>query len=139
MKVKSVVPTPTALNWAKLLEEDQVTFGTVESAKKKNIFPNRLAWVPEHPGVGALAVFQSQEDFAIGKAGLDYILNAQRDGRIQEGYVLLLGKSGPPYVYVNSAPAAEVAEALAEEPLRDGKWGAFRWVASELIPKCEPF
>ena len=128
-----------SINWKSLVAEGKLTIGSVEEAMAKNIFPNRLAWVPEQPSVGAIVAFQSTDDFAIGQESLSYIAKSLREGRIREGYVLLLRKQGTGYTLVRCATVEQVSVALAGRPPRDGKWGPFWWVPAELTPELAPF
>jgi hypothetical protein len=71
---------------------------------------------------------QSETDFALGKAGLDYVVKAKAEGRIDEGYVLLLRKHGNQIEYVDSAPVEVAAKVVSEMSPRSGKWGEFWWL-----------
>ena len=102
------------------------SYRLVEEAIAKNIFPNRLAWVPEQPSVGAIVAFQSQDDFAIGQAALSYITEAMREGRIQHGYVLFVRRQGTAYALVRYATVDQIGRTRWEATAR---WevGAFWW------------
>ena len=53
--------------------KEAVANGKLKVAQPKGIYPNLLAWIDGNPRVGAVVVFQSESDFALGKAGLDYV------------------------------------------------------------------
>ena len=97
------------------------------------MYPNRLGWLQDNPRIGALIVFQSESDFALGKSGFDHILKAKAEGRIDEGHVLLLRANGSARPqFINSAPVEKIAAMLRNEVPREGKWGPFWWLQAGL-------
>jgi hypothetical protein len=118
--------------WKEAIESGSLKISPTHVAQAKNIYPNALAWVDGHPRVGAIVVFQSESDFALGKAGLDYVTQAKAEGRLDEAYVVLLRKLGNRYEYVNCAPVEAVAKVVNEFPARAGSWGEFWWLPAGI-------
>ena len=121
------------LEWKKILESDDLRLCSIEEAQAKKVYPNRLAWLATQPKIGAVAVFQSQgADFALGSAGLDYIVDAVREQRIEKGFVLLLRKDiVGKLTFVNAAAVEEVKAALQNNRQMEGKWGAYWWLPAD--------
>ena len=115
-----------------LVESGKLEISPTQAAQAKGIYPNALAWVDGNPRIGAIVVFQSDNDFALGKAGLDYLTRAKAEGRLDEGQVSLLRKHGGRYEYVNAAPVEAVTKVVAEMPARGGQWGEFWWLPAEI-------
>jgi hypothetical protein len=117
--------------------KDAIANGTLKIipttlAQSKGIYPNTIAHIDGHPRVGAVVVFQSDADFALGKAGLDYVTAAKAEGRLDEGWVLLLRRKGNAFEFVNAAPLEVVAGVVANTPSRMGQWGEFWWLPAEI-------
>jgi hypothetical protein len=69
--------------WKIAIENGLLKLSTTQVAQAKSIYPNLLAWIDGRPRVGAIVAFQSETDFALGKAGLDYVTCAKAEGRCQ--------------------------------------------------------
>jgi hypothetical protein len=111
----------------------------------ENIFQDasfRSSSTPSYPNriygngkTGAVVVVQGKHgtDFALGVAGLDYVIKAEAEGRIEEAYVVLAKTNGGSVpAYVASAPAKAVAERLRSIAPRDGKFGPYHWITETL-------
>jgi hypothetical protein len=99
-------------------------------------FPNMLARLDE---VGAVIAIRRDgrrgEDFALGVAGLDYILKAEDEGRIATAYVVLAREVANGRAFVACEKAREVQDRLRGiSPRRDGRFGPYYWVTAELKP-----
>jgi hypothetical protein len=117
--------------------KDAIANGTLKItptsvAQANGIYPNTLAVIDGHPKVGAIVVFQSDTDFALGKAGLDYMTLAKAEGRLDEAWVLFLRKVGNRFEFVNVAPAETIAKIVNGLVTRSGQWGEFWWLPPEL-------
>jgi hypothetical protein len=98
------------------------------------IHPNQL-WHNNNTNAGALVVTKSSkyEEYAVSKAGIDYMLAADRAQKVT-GYVVLLRWQEGKLTVVASKPIAAVAAALADIPPRDGPFGPYWWVRADLTP-----
>jgi hypothetical protein len=114
--------------WKDAVENGKLKLSPTQVAQAKSIYPNLLAWIEGQPRIGAIVVFQSDSDFALGKAGLDYVTRAKAEGRLDDAYVLLLRKHGNRYEYINSNPVEAVTKVVSEMPARAGQWGDFWWL-----------
>jgi hypothetical protein len=114
--------------WKEAAANGKLKVSPTQAAQAKGVYPNSLAWIDGCPRVGAIVAFQSDSDFALGKAGLDYVTQAKAEGRLDEAWVLLLRKQGNGYLYVNSATAEAVVKVVTELPTRAGSWGEFWWL-----------
>lgn len=92
-------------------------------------YPNRL--YGNGNDIGAVVAVQGRggEDFALGVAGLEYVIKAEEEDRIKQGYVVLAKQnSGNSLEYLASERATEVAERLRNVTPREGKWGLYHWI-----------
>jgi len=101
------------------------------------IRPNRLAYNKD-ARIGVVVVYQGDgQDYALGQASLESVLNAEKDGRITEGYVSLweLPNGGSPK-FVAAERATVVRDNLRGVDLREGKfgWGDYRWITADFKP-----
>jgi len=132
------------MEWKKIIDEGELRLCSGEEARAKKVYPNRLAWLAKQPKIGVVVVFQSETDFALGRAGLYYIVNAVRQQRIEKGFVLLLRKDNGKLEFVNAAPAEEIETALHNNrPPLEGAWGPYWWLPADLAeilaPETVPF
>src|SRR5262249_4142970 len=120
--------------WAEAIANGKLKLCTTSVAQAKGIYPNLLAWIDGHPRIGAIVAFQSETDFALGKAGLDHVTASKAEGRLDEAWVLVLRrKQGmEPYQYVNSATVEAVAKVVSDIPARTGQWGEFWWLPTTI-------
>ncbi len=106
------------VNWKQTVENGDLVICSIKEARDKKIFPNRLAWPKDQPRVGALVVFQSDNNlFAVGKNGLDFMITAIGDNRFDAGVVLLLrqGKNDKPE-FMNVHPVENILVELHDKP-----------------------
>jgi hypothetical protein len=129
------------MDWKSIIDNDGLIICSVQEAKAKGVYPNRLAWLKENPKIGAVIVFQSETDFAFGKASLEYITKAKAEERLEKGYVILVrGSMNGRLEFVNAATIEEVEALVRNIPPHDGKWGPFWWLRAELChPNAVPF
>jgi len=83
--------------------------------------------------VGALAVRRSLQytEFAVAKAGVDYVFTAEQEGRIDTGYVVLLERNEQ---VIRVIPVREIVAALEGTPPRQGRLGEYWWFNADGTP-----
>ena len=102
----------------------------LQLAKEIGAYPNQLYFKTDE-NIGAIAVFKGQHDsWAVNQKGVNYLLEAVRDGKITAGYVVLA--AGKPPEVIACKPVAEVVTILGGAPPRDGDWGKYWWVDQEF-------
>jgi|SRR6266540_398487 hypothetical protein len=129
------------MDWKIIIDNDELIICSAQEAQAKGVYPNRLGWWKKDPKIGAVIVFQSETDFALGKASLDYVTKPKAEGRLKEAFVLLLrGGINGQNEFVNAATIEEVKALLRNITPREGKWGLFWWLCAELChPNAVPF
>lgn len=121
------------MDWKNIIDNDgNLRLCSDAEAQAKKVYPNRLGWPATQPKIGAVVVFKSKTDFALSSVGLDYIVDAVRQHRIEQGFVLLLRKDRGKFVFVNAAPVEEVKAALNNNRPIDGEWGPYWWLPADL-------
>jgi hypothetical protein len=124
------------MDWETIINDGELIICSEQEAKAKGVYPNRLGWLKENPRIGVAIVFQSETDFAFGKASLDYITKAKAEGRLDEAFMLLLRRGVNGHLeFVNAATLEEIEALLRNIPPRKGNWGPFWWLQAEL---CHP-
>jgi hypothetical protein len=110
------------------------TMFAASQAKVLNIHPNQL-WFNSTTNAGALVVPKSSkyEEYAVSKAGIDYVVAADRAQKIT-GLVALIRWQERKLITIACKPIADVATALANIPPRDGPFGPYWWVRADLTP-----
>jgi hypothetical protein len=98
--------------------------------------PNQLAALND---IGAVVVLRRADgrgrDFALGVAGFEYVLKAEEEGRIAEGYVALgLSIKGNRPEFVAAERVQVVHERLREYAPIDGDFGRYWWITREFMP-----
>jgi hypothetical protein len=94
-------------------------------------YPNRLYGNGKEIGAVVAVRGRRGDDFALGVAGLDYVVKAEAEGSIKEGFVVLAKQNGGNVLeYVGSAQASEVAERLRNVTPWEGKWGKYHWITA---------
>jgi hypothetical protein len=97
----------------------------------KQCYPNRLYGDGKEIGAVVAVKGRHGDDFALGIAGLDYIVKAEAEGRIKEGFVVLAKQNGGGVLeYIGAERASEVAERLRNVTPWKGKWGAYHWITA---------
>jgi hypothetical protein len=71
-------------------------------------------------------------EFALNKAGVDYLQAALQEGRIKEALVILVERDRS--VIVEIKPLAEVVASLDGIEPRDGPFGRYWWMNEDLTP-----
>ena|SRR5215218_3246822 len=105
-------------------------------AAPDSTFPNLLARLDR---VGAVIAVGREgrrgQDFALGVAGLEYIIQAEDEARIDTGYVVLAreGADGRPLVGYEKARVVQ-DRLTGISPCSDGRFGPCFWLTSELKP-----
>jgi hypothetical protein len=124
------------MDWETIINDGELNICSAQEAQAKGVYPNRLGWLKKDPKIGVVIVYQSETDFALGKASLDYVAKPKAEGRLKEAFVLLLrrGINGQ-NEFVNAATIEEVKALLRNIPPREGNWGPFWWLQAEL---CHP-
>jgi hypothetical protein len=131
-----------SMDWNQLIKNGDLVICSTTEAQAKHVYPNRFGWMKDDPSkLGALVVFQSMRgsDFAIGRNGLDYLANAKKEGRIEDGFVVLVNGSDTNLEFVNAATVEEVETILQDRPAYRGKWGSFSWVSDFKSDDSVPF
>jgi hypothetical protein len=97
-------------------------------------YPNRL--YGDGKKIGAVVVVQGRrgDDYPLGVAGRDYVVKAEAEGRIKEGFVVLAKQNDGRLEYIASARASEVAERLRNVTPWEGKWGPYHWITETFCP-----
>jgi hypothetical protein len=121
------------MDWKIIINNGGIIICSAQQAKAKGVYPNRLGWLKENPKIGEAIVYQSETDFALGQASLEYLVKAKAGGRLDEAFVLLLcrGMNGQPE-FVNAATIEEVQALLRNIKPTEGNWGPFWWLRAEL-------
>jgi hypothetical protein len=103
------------------------------------ITPNQL-WANNRITAGALVVKKSTQyaEYALGKAGVDYLHAAVQAGKITSGYVVLAKWDAAKLVVVQIKPVVEVVAELDGIPPRDGPFGPYWWMNADLTPHARP-
>jgi hypothetical protein len=104
-------------------------------------YPNQLAARNDVAGtiIGAVVALRRTDgrgqDFALSTAGLEYLLKAEEEGRIAEGYVVLgyLSNDGR-REFVAAERAHVVHERLRGYAPLDGDLGLYFWITREFMP-----
>ncbi len=111
-----------------------------DEARVKGVFPNRLAWIEGEP-IGALVVYKGRgNDFAVGRAGLDYLTKAQSEGRIDKAFVLLMRPNSDKGELLGTLTLEEVTVAVASLTSLSGQWGEYWWLPGSMVtPSSVPF
>jgi hypothetical protein len=123
MSIENIFTNPTFRSWS------------------KQCYPNRLYGDGE---IGAVVAVRGRgDDFALGVAGLTYIVKAEAEGRIKEGFVVLAKQNGGNVLeYIGAELASEVAERLRNVTPREGKWGPYHWITTSFntagVPEADP-
>lgn len=98
--------------------------------------PNKL-WggIKDGKRIGILVVKRSSKrpngDWPLNVAGIKYVWAAEREGRIDAGYVVLVDTTD---IFIAAVPIAAVVVQLHDQPTWDGQWGPFWWVTADLTP-----
>jgi hypothetical protein len=86
--------------------------------------------------VGALVAMRGKyAEFAVSKAGLDYLWAAVRDGRIPRGVVVLAVRDEGRNVVVKEMDVEAVVDGVKDIPAREGDWGPYWWFYSNGSPQ----
>jgi hypothetical protein len=130
------------MDWKSIIDNGGLIICSAQEAKAKGVYPNRLGWLKEDPKIGAAIVFQSETDFALGKASLEYLATAKAEGRLKEAFVLLVrrGMNGQPE-YVNDATIEKVEASICNIRPTEGNWGQpYWWLEADLgDPNTVPY
>ena len=96
-------------------------------------YPNRL--YGDGKQTGAIAVTRGRgNDFALNAEGLDYVVQAETEGRVKEGYVVLASRNGSTPQFIAAARAKEVQERLRNVTPREGNFGPYHWITVNFQP-----
>ena len=114
------------------------------------VFPNLLAWKEDHDGKIIIVVVvalrradRRGQDYALGKAGLDRVLDAldfqeraipDEADRYLEAYVVLGLANGERREFIAAEKATVVRDRLRDYAPQDGKFGPFLWITPEFMP-----
>jgi hypothetical protein len=106
-----------------------------ERTKALHIWPNQM-WHHNGTLCGALVVMKPRayDEYAVSKAGLDYLFAAHQVQRITSGHVVLACWRNGKLAVVATKPVSDVVAALAEVPPRDGPFGPYWWVCADFTP-----
>jgi hypothetical protein len=90
--------------------------------------------------IGVLVVWRSMKgnDFALGKSGLDRILQAEKDGRIDCGYVVLAEQKNGERTVVAFETAQKVQAIVSKFVAHNGNFGKYWWLTPEAFQEGEP-
>jgi hypothetical protein len=109
----------------------QVARGPLDALR---ITPNEL-WFNASTNAGALIVRQSGQwpEYALGQAGLDYVHNAEREGRIREGITVQVQRDG---IVGTIKSVTKMVADLNGRPPRDGPFGPYWWINADGTPNA---
>jgi hypothetical protein len=98
-------------------------------------YPNRL-YGNSKKKIGAIAVVRGRgNDFALSVAGLNYVAEAEAEGRVKEGYVVLAQlNGGATPEFIAAERVTKVAERLRDVTPSNGKWGEYHWITETFQP-----
>jgi hypothetical protein len=97
-------------------------------------FPNE-PWDGEHDDqkIGLAIIFpSSQGDFSLNKMANDRLLKAQRDGPLDQGYVVQARKQGGRMEFLAMVEVEELQALLASLNLYEGTYGEYWWVPANF-------
>ena len=105
-----------------------------EHCDRLRITPNEL-WFNTSTNVGALIVKQSGQyaEYALSKAGLDYLLRAEQEGRIPAGIIVLVQRDG---IVGTIKPVTKMVADLNGRPPREGPFGPYWWINADGTPNA---
>jgi hypothetical protein len=104
---------------------------TVERTKQIGAFPNRVFCWPKNGGkVGILVAGRSLRgaDSAVSKGGIDYLAQAEAEGRITQGIVVLANGA----TVIAAASVADVAAIIKDVVPYCGMLGEYFWLNAEF-------
>ncbi len=104
-------------------------FGT-EGSKRLGIYPNQL-WRKDGDGVLVVWKAQAHEQFPMNKAGVEYVVKANRESRIK-GHVVLARRRDAKIEMVAVKAAEDVAMMVSGVVPKEGKFGAYWWVRPDF-------
>ena len=70
----------------------------------------------------------------MGANGLEYLMKAEQEGRINTGYVVLAQANGTRPEFIAAEKAAVVHERLRDYPPREGQLGPYWWITVDFMP-----
>src|SRR5262245_8460952 len=121
------------IDWKRIIDD-----GNLVIKKPSGIFPNAFGWPKDNPRIGAAIVYQSQTDFALGKATLDHALKAKANGRLDEAYVLFVRRGvANGLEFVRAVPAEKIEVRVRNLALYSGNWGSYWWLHADEMPWTE--
>jgi hypothetical protein len=86
--------------------------------------------------IGALVAMRGKyAEFAVSKAGLDYVWSAVSEGRSPDGIIVLAYRDGGGYVEVKQMDITDVMESIKGIPARLGEWGDYWWFNADGTPQ----
>jgi len=97
-------------------------------------FPNEL-WDGEHDEqkIGLVIQFpSSQGEFSLNKTAYDRLLNARRNGSLDQGYVVQARKQGGRSEFLEMIGVEELQPLLKSLNLYEGKYGEYWWVPAKF-------
>ena len=99
-------------------------------------YPNQLGRLDQDgTTAGAVIVVRGRgQDFALGVNGLEYVVKAEQEGRINAGYVVLAQANGRRPEYIAAEKAAVVHERLRAYAPREGQLGPYWWITADFRP-----
>jgi hypothetical protein len=126
------------MDWNDIVNKGHLRICKSADAHQLGVFPNYFGWLDSNTKIGAAVVFQSENDFALGKASLERLAGAKAEGRVVEAHVVFLrrrkGMNGTPG-FVFAATIEEMTAQVEDLALNDGNWGPFWWIPA---PRGEP-
>jgi len=102
-------------------------------------YPNTLGALNYNGSkIGALAVLRGRgRDFPLSKAGLEYLIKMEQEGRIAEAQVSLWTrpeKKGEQPEFIAIEKATVVRDNIGDTPPQDGEYGPYWWITVEFKP-----
>jgi hypothetical protein len=104
-----------------------------ELNKSLGVYPNEFRHDGNRAGVLIVWKAQTSEDFPMNKLGVDYLVKAQREGRI-EGHVVLARRRQEGKIETVSVKGIEdVACMVSGVPPKVGRFGPYWWLHADFM------
>jgi hypothetical protein len=100
---------------------------SIELGKALGVYPNELRH--DGNGHGALVVWKAQnsDDFPMNKSGVEYLVKAHRDGRV-DGRVVLARRRDGKIETVAVKDIEQVAAMISNVTPKEGRFGPYWWL-----------
>jgi hypothetical protein len=109
--------------------------GIFDHSKRRAYLIRCTAYQNDGAQIGVIVAHRSGgTDFALNRAGLDYLLKAKEEGRITGAFVVLARGPNGLSEFVAAEQAEKVKDNLSDVPPKVGNWGEYWWLAQNFKP-----